>query len=149
MARWLILAVVLVAGSLAAREAWALGSDFTKEELAAAGKHCVHGYWVNEQTVTFYAGDTAQLNRDLARLKDGDYASRKVVLHAGTKRVESPWDKQPREMSADWSVNSWDDPADAARATPRRRLRIDVWLGDKKVQEKELRIPKGFEVGKE
>jgi hypothetical protein len=135
---------VVIAG-VTAREARALGSDFTTDQIAAAGKHCVHGYWVNEQTVVFYAGDAAQLNRDLLRYLEGEYASRKVVLHVGTKRAESPWDTQARDTFADWSVNTWDDPADAAKAVPRMRMQIDVWLGSK-IKLEDLRIPEGFEV---
>ncbi len=53
MKRWLTFVLVLVAGSMTAKEVFAVGSDFSKEQIAAAGKHCVHGFWVNEQTVVF------------------------------------------------------------------------------------------------
>jgi len=145
MKRWIILMFVLVVGSISAEEVFAVGLDFTKEQIAAAGKHCVHGFWVNEQTVVFYAGDTAQLNRDLPKYLEGQYATRKVVIHVGTKRAESPWDTKPRETFADWSVNTWNDPADAAKAVPRMRMQIDIWLGSK-IQLEDLRIPEGFEV---
>jgi hypothetical protein len=137
--------LMLVIAGATAKEAFALGNDFTKEQIAAAGKHCVHGYWVNLQNVLFFAGDVAQLNRDLPKYLQGDYASRKVVLHVGTKRAESPWDTKPRDTFADWSVNTWDDPADAAKATPRFLLQIDIWLGSK-ISLEDLRIPEGFEV---
>jgi hypothetical protein len=144
MNRWL-LALAGVFALATAAEAWALGSDLSQKEIVAHGKHCVHGFWVNEQTVTFYAGDAELLNRDLVKLLEGQYASRKVVIHAGTKRAESPWDKQPRDVFADWSVNTWDDPEDAAKAVPRMRMQVDVWLGSK-IKLEDLRIPAGFEV---
>ena len=78
--------LLLVIAGATVREAFALGTDFTKDQIAAAGKHCVHGFWVNEQSVVFYAGDAAQLNRDLPKYLEGEYVSRKVVLHVGTKR---------------------------------------------------------------
>jgi hypothetical protein len=77
----------LVVALTSATAIFAVGSDFSKEEVAAAGKHCVHGFWVNEQTVRFYAGDTALLNDDLSRWLEGQYASRKVVIHSGTTRA--------------------------------------------------------------
>lgn len=145
MKRSLTFVLVLVAGCMTAKEVFAVGSDFTKEQIAAAGKHCVHGFWANEQTVVVYAGDTAQLNRDLSKFLEGQYETRKVVLHVGTKRAESPWDAKPRDTFADWSVNTWDDPADAAKAVPRMRMQIDIWLGGK-IRLEDLRIPEGFEV---
>jgi hypothetical protein len=144
MNRLLVGCVMLVIAG-APTEAHAIGNDFTKDRIAVAGKHCVHGFWVNEQTVVFYAGDTSLLNRDLVRLLDGKYASRKVVIHAGTKRAESPWDAKPRDTFADWSVNTWDDPDDAAEAVPRMRMQIDIWLGSA-IQLQDLRVPDGFEV---
>ena len=137
--------LLLVITGATVREAFAFGNDFTKDQIAAAGKHFVHGFWVDMQSVVFYAGDAAQLNRDLPKYLEGEYASRKVVLHVGTKRAESPWDTQPRDTFADWSVSTWDDPADAAKATPRWLLQIDIWLGGK-IKLEDLRIPEGFEV---
>ena len=140
----LLLSSCLLAGILSSR-AFALGNDFTKDQIATAGKPCVHGFQVNEQIVVFFTGDAAQLNRDLLKYLEGEYASRKVVLHVGTKRVESPWDSKPRDTFADWSVNTWDDPADAAKAVPRMRMQIDIWLGSK-IKLEDLRVPEGFEV---
>lgn len=131
--------------AVAASSLLALGSDMNKEQLAAAGEHCVHGFWVNEQTVLFFAGDAAQLNRDLPKHLEGNYAVRKIVIHPGTQRAGSPWDAKPRDLFADWSVNTYDDPDDAARATPRFVMQIDVWLGSK-IKLEDLRIPAGFQV---
>jgi hypothetical protein len=137
--------LLLMGVGATSNKAFAVGSDFTKDEIAAFGKHCVHGFWVNQQTVLFFAGDAAQLNRDLLKHLEGEYASRKIVIHPGTKRAESPWDTKARDTFADWAVNTWDDPADAAKAVPRMRMQIDIWLGDR-IRIKDLRIPKEFEV---
>ncbi len=145
MKRRMTFVLVLVVGCMSAKEVIGVGNDFTKEQVAAAGKHCVHGFWVNEQSVVFFAGDTDQLNRDLPKRLEGQYATRKVVIHVGTKRAESPWDTKPRDTFADWSVNTWDDPEDAAKALPRMRMQIDIWLGNK-IKLEDLRIPEGFEV---
>lgn len=89
--------LLLMSSAITSRQAFAVGKDFTKDELAAFGKHCVHGFWVNQQTVLFFAGDAAQLNRDLPKHLEGEYAPRKVVVHPGTKRAESPWDTKARD----------------------------------------------------
>jgi hypothetical protein len=136
-----IVACILAMPSIAS--AW--GIDMKKEELAAVGKHCVHGYYVNETSVVFFQGNAVQLNDDLSKLKDARLASRKLVIHPGTQRAKSPWDKQVRDTFADWSVMTYDDPADAAKAVPRVRLQIDVWLGNK-IDLSELRVPEGIEV---
>lgn len=145
MKRWMILMSVLVVGNMSDQEVFAAGNDFTQEQIAYAGKHCVHGFWLNEQIVVFYAGDTAQLNRDLPRYLEGQYATRKVVIHVGTKRAESPWDTKPRDTFADWSVNTWDDWEDAVQSVPRMRMQIDIWLGSR-IKLEDLRIPEEFEV---
>jgi hypothetical protein len=124
---------------------FASGFDFTPAMISAAGKHCVHGFWVNEQSVAFYAGDTDQLNHDLSEHMEGRYATRKLVIHVGAKRAESPWDKTPRDLFADWSVNAFDDPNDADQAVPRMCLQVDVWLSSK-IKLEELRIPDKFDV---
>jgi hypothetical protein len=74
---------------------------------------------VNEQFVVFYPGDP--------------------------QRAKSPWDAKPRDTFADWSVNTWDDPEDAAEAAPRMRMQIDIWLGST-IKLEDLRIPGEFEV---
>ena len=140
--------LVLVVGAVSATHVFGHGHDFTEGQVAAVGKHCVHGFSISEQTVVFYAGDTARLNDDLSRFLEGQYATRRVVIHSGTKKVESPWDMDlgiQRQTLADWSVNTWDDPADAAKASPRIHMQIDIWLG-RKTKLDDLCIPKGFEV---
>ncbi len=145
MKRLALSCLFIVISGAAVAEAVAAGSDFTKDQLAAGWTHCVHGFWLNEQIVKFYAGDTDQLNRDLPKFLEGQYASRKVVLHVGTKRAESPWDKKPRDIFADWSVNTYVDPEDALKGTVRMQMQIDVWLGNK-ITLKDIRIPDGFDV---
>jgi hypothetical protein len=138
-----ILALVVIGAT--ASDARALGWDFTKDDYANAGKHCVHGFWVNETSVAFFAGDASQLNGDLSKHLEGQYASRKVVIHVGTKRAKSPWDKKDGDTFADWSVTRSEVPDDAAKAVPRMQMRIDIWLSSKITLEN-LRIPEGFEV---
>jgi hypothetical protein len=139
-----ILAFLMIATS--ATDVRALGWNFTKEDYAAVGKHCVHGFWVNEMSVAFVTGDMAQLNVDLAKLGvEGHYATRKVIIHVGTKKAKSPWDKNDGDTFADWSVTRSDVQADAAKAVPRVQLDIDIWLSSK-IRLENLRIPVGFEV---
>jgi len=147
MKRFMFGLLLLSITGATASKALAWGSDFTKDQIATAGKHCVHGFWVNQQTVVFYAGDAFLLNREFSKCLEGEFALRKVVIHVGTKKAESPWDTKARDTFADWSVNTntWDDPADAAKAVPRMQLQIDIWLGSK-IKLEDLRIPEEFEV---
>jgi len=128
----------------------ALGGDYSKEQIATAGKHCVHGYWVNDRTNLFFAGDTAQLNRDLLKYVAWPCSKRKLVIHVGTKRAKSPWNTKEPNIFADWSANTWKPPADATQPVhpvqlARMEMYIDIWLGSK-IKLEDLRIPEGFEV---
>lgn len=150
MKRWITVMLVLVAAGMFAAEAFALKVDFTKEEVAAAGKHCVHGYTVNVTTVVaFFAGDAASFNEQLSTLgkskhelqQDATFATKKVVLHPGPM-VVSRYYKPERAISTDWSVTTW--PED--RSNPSKvHLQIDIWLGGQ-IKLEELRIPADFEV---
>jgi hypothetical protein len=145
MTRLLARALALVVIGITATNVSALGWDFTKDDYAAAGKHCVRGFWVNDTSVAFYGGEVALLNGDLAKALERAYATRTVVIHVGTKRAKSPWEKKEEGKFADWSVTRSDVPADAAKAVPRMQLQVDVWLSGKITLES-LRIPDGFAV---
>src|SRR5262249_10819958 len=64
----------------------------------------VHGYFVNETDVFFFAGDTDRLNVFLKSYSQLPDAKLRLVLHLGTLEVKSPWDKQPRDIKADWRL---------------------------------------------
>jgi hypothetical protein len=145
MSRLKIGFLVLAMSATTATEVFAWEFDFTKEQRAAAGKHCVHGFFSNESTVAYYFGDAAQINLDLPKLLEGRYATRTVVLHVGTMPAATSWDKKARDTFADWSIQTFDDPADATKAVPRMRLQVDIWLGGKINLEK-ISVPKEFEV---
>src|SRR5688572_14840873 len=95
--------------------AWALGADHRKdpvrnpkwpaglEELVNADNR-VHGYFVNWEDVFFFRGDTASLNAFLDRYGKLPDTELRLVLHPGRLRVKSPWDKQPRDVEADWKL---------------------------------------------
>jgi len=142
----------LIAMQFAAPEtAFALGWDMGPKERAAMGAHCVHGYWVNESQCVYYAGDVALLNADLAKLEASSkdlpitFATRKIIIHAGTKQAASPWDKGPRDIPADWSVQTFDEPNDAAKPVPGRHLQVDIWIGSR-LKLNDIQIPAGFAV---
>ncbi len=121
-----------------------MGSDFTPEQIAAQGKNCVHGYWVNLTSVTYFTGDAATLNDHFGTLglkAKATYATKKVVLHPGPKKASSPWDNAERNISTDWSVTLWLDGG----MNPGAHLQIDIWLGGQ-VKLEDLRIPADVEV---
>jgi hypothetical protein len=137
------LAAAVLALFLCAGEADALGSDHPAERIAAEGKTCVHGYWVNQTDVFFHAGNTADFNAALAALAKQPKLKIKVVVHAGTTKARSPWDKADR-TSADWSVTTggW---AVLGQPDPGDTVQIDVWVGGN-VKEADVKYPPGTDV---
>ena len=126
--------------------AFASGSDHPKERLAAKGRNCVHGYWVNESDVFFYAGDAADFNKAAADVAKKQGVKLQVVVHEGAKQARSPWDKADRNIPADWSVTTG-PTARGFRATGESDLiRIDLWLGGK-VKKENVNYPPDAEVG--
>jgi hypothetical protein len=144
---WGALVVALVLFS--AQEAGALGSDYSASELETRGvlvrgQKPVHGYWVNWEDVFFYSGDTAAFNRFVAAYAKLEHTKLKVVIHAGTKKAKSPWDKVERDVAADWSLYRWNAGELKAGDTPAPG-RVDVWLGSR-IKLGELVIPDNVEV---
>lgn len=140
---------------MAAAVAWGLGADHGPgpvgpndggwpEEFRGIfnRKDRVHGYFVNSGDVFFYAGDTKAFNgflQQCSRLKDTDF---ELTLHSGQAKVRSPWDKQDRDIKADWRLY-----ADRRRTTPGKKyiVQVDVWIGGK-VSLDELKVPLDFPV---
>lgn len=147
--------LVLVTMGVLFQDASAWLSPFSKERIRAAGKYCVHGYDGNFGTVgTYYAGDAVAFNAQIAahfklgivRRADelevgGDYVTRTVVLHPGSKVVPRYLDKTGK-LSTDWLVTSWRGDLAGEGGW---HLRVDVWLGDR-IKLDELRIPQGYAV---
>ena len=131
-----------------ATDAFGLLVPFSKERIAAAGKHCVHGYDGNlGQVGTYYAGNASALNQyvlslgETSRAPETSYATKVVTLHPGPMVV--PEYLNPKsDISTDWLVTTW--RGDSA-GEPSWHIQIDVWLGGK-IKLDELRIPKGFVV---
>jgi len=96
----------------------------------------VDGHWVNFSDEFFFAGDTAELNRFLARFgRLGlDHV---VVIHAGTARTTALWGDRVAERY-DWKllVNSTNAGGTAE---------VHVWI-DANVLLEELEIPEKFDV---
>jgi hypothetical protein len=94
----------------------------------------VHGYFVNWEDVFFFRGDTAAVNAFLAKYSQLGNARLLVVLHAGKLEVKSPWDKQPRDLMADWQLYAAPftpeqvKPGDAVKPGP-FVTRVDICLG--------------------
>lgn len=151
MRRYLIAVVAAVCLAMSASNAHAIGADFSAKEIAAMGKHCVHGYWVNELTSFYFRGDAAAFNEHIKKLDAEQmfpvtWASRKVILHIGPKKAASPWDKAPRDIACDWNVTAWmgDGPKPNEGPYPMNR-QIDVWLGGN-LKLEDLKIPADYEV---
>ena len=137
MTRCVRLMLTLVVFGITASSAFGLGADHSKEELARRGPNCVHGYFVNWEDVFFFAGDTAALNKFLEGYAKTPDAVLRVVLHPGPKKARSPWDKEDRDIPADWSLYVWNKGGPGGPPAP---TRVDVWLGGK-IKLDELRVP--------
>jgi hypothetical protein len=159
MARLSLVALALLGWALTAAEVFALGSDHPKgpvsgNELWPAGlaevashPDRVHGFWVNETDVFFYNGDSKAFNEFMDGYSKLKGAALRVVLHPGTKKARSPWDKTDRDPVA-WSLTGSSRPLNefgAQKAGSRYYTRVDVWLGSQ-VKPEELRIPAHVEV---
>jgi hypothetical protein len=134
---------------------WALGSDHPKQpvnndkwpkgmaELVNADNR-VHGYFVNFEDVFFFKGDTDALNDFLAKYAQLLGAKLHVVIHGGRLDVRSPWDKQSRDIEADWQLYATPFTRDQVQAGAVKPgpfvTRVDVWLGGS-INLDELRVP--------
>jgi len=142
MRQCFIFTLVLCLTSWTAREAYALGGDHTREQLAAQCKTCVHGYWINQSDVFFHAGDARALNQQLAKLNGSKL---QIVLHTGTKKARSPWDKADRPIDVDWTVTTGPMASGLNSFTATGETRVDIWLGGK-IRKDDLTIPEGAKV---
>ena len=134
---------------------WALGSDHPQQPvnnprwpqgLAAMvnAENREHGYSVNWEDVFFFKGDTADLNDFLQEYSTLTDTKLEVVLHPGNLEVRSPWDKQPRDLAADWQLYASPFSRDQVRVGGVEPgpfvTRVDVWLGGA-VELSELDVP--------
>jgi hypothetical protein len=137
-------ALTLLLAGWASQQALALGSDHPREQLAAQGRNCVHGFFVNKSDVYFFAGDAADFNTAAAELvKKGTRVQ--IVVHQGAKKARSPWDKADRDIPADWSVTTGPMVRDVKGAG---LVRIDLWLGGR-VKKDDVKYPPGTEIVEE
>ena len=100
----------------------------------------VHGFRVNWIDTHFYAGDTAAFNAFVADYAKLPNAKLRVVIHPGTLRAASPWDKQDRGLAADWSLWIWNTDGRSEYPT-----QVDLYLGSR-ITLKDLVIPNSIEV---
>jgi hypothetical protein len=123
--------LALVLAGCVATMAHALGKDHGKDVLAEKGPNCIHGYFVNWVDVFFFAGDAAACNTFVAdQVKDKGTLVR-VVLHPGTKKAMSPWDKEERNLPTDWTLTTGLHREQRVAGDDRKLVRVDVWLGGK------------------
>ena len=139
----LIVAIVLVAGD--SQEAIAIGGDHPKERLAAQGHNCVHGFFINESDVFFYAGDAAEFSKFAADQAKKQGSKLRVVVHSGAKKARSPWDKADRDIPVDWSMTTGPMAWGTQKKGEGKQVRIDLWLGGK-VNKEDVKYPPGTEV---
>jgi hypothetical protein len=141
--------LVLLSLGVFATEAWALLIPFSKERIAAQGKHCVHGFDGNFGHVgVYYAGDAAALNESIKQAakvekelaEEGKFASKTVILHPGSMAVPN-YVSGRDDLATDWQVSSW---RGEHKGKSGWHVQIDVWLGRLKLDE--VQIPEGFAV---
>lgn len=162
------LPIVIVLTLLVPTLVWALGSDHPKPVPNQSGswpdgmadlvnaENRVHGFWVNSEDVFFFIGTTKDLNLFLERCAKLPASELTVVIHPGRLEVRSPWDKEPRDLYADWRLHSsigWEVPlpdGDKKQPIP-TQLRVDVYLGtsielDKLVIPDSAKVKSGGEI---
>jgi hypothetical protein len=128
-----------------AASALALGADHPKEQLAAQGKNCVHGYFVNSTDVYFFRGNAEEFNKVAADLvKKG--VRLQIRVQAGPKKARSPWDKADRDLAVDWSVTT--GPAQGGFRQPNEpeTVVLDVWLGGGNIKKDDVVYPSEAEI---
>src|SRR5262249_19206163 len=155
----------LAVAGIAIPPAFGLGADYSKDELkfhgTIGGQTPVHGYWVNWEDVFFYAGDAKAFNQFIDAYSKFKYRKLKVVLHVGPHSAQSPWDKAPRVIAADWSLYIWNTgyplegkvliakpgqtEVEIAPTGEPAPTRVDVWVGAR-LKLQDLRIPAGLDV---
>lgn len=142
---------VLTVLVFAAPEVFGLGSDHPKgpvdghahwpqglkELVNREGR--VHGFWVNDEDVFFYAGDTQALNQFLEVYAKLPKTALTVVIHPGLKNARSPWERQDRDLPTQWSLHTGGDSKDGRFVT-----RVDVWLGGR-IRLEHVRLPANVE----
>jgi hypothetical protein len=141
--------------------AFGLGADHTGpvkasgwpeglEDLVNA-KNRVHGFFVNWTDVFFFAGDTAACNQFVEACAKLPETHLEVVLHPGKLPVQSPWDKKPRDLTADWKLagTSLTEAKGTADEQVKRagqyNLTVDIYLGGQ-IELKDLKLPDGVTV---
>ena len=123
----------------------------------------VHGFFVNQEDMFFYSGDTAALSaflRDYAKL-DG-VVNKRMIRHNGVGEAKSPWAKDG--LPCDWELyvcpESWHNIAELSRGgtnsvevlqkaakEPGYVVEVHVWTGGRLALD-QVDIPKNVEVTK-
>lgn len=109
----------------------------------------IHGFFVNWQDYFFFAGDSSAFNEFLQKYSQLLNTRLQLVIHPGKLEVKSPWDKQPRDLSADWKLyTSPYGPVTQPATAPTNTqfiTRIDLYLGGS-VKLDDLKIPENVPV---
>ena len=142
--------LVLITMGILSTDAFGVLIPFSKERIAANGKHCVHGYDGNlGQVGVYYAGDASAFNetiRGAGRSETEEafrppYASKTVILHPGPMVVPEYVAKNDN-ISADWLITTWRGDH---RGQSGWHMQVDVWLGGR-IKLDALQIPEDFTV---
>jgi hypothetical protein len=151
---------VAVAGAmLVAWSVFGLGSDYRNDQPVGGTTawpegvrelvnvtNRVHGFFVNDEDVFFFAGNTTNFNEFLAGYsKILGIEKHRIVLHGGVGEARSPW--STNGQACDWKLyaysKSWlaHDPKQKTFV-----LEVHFWTGGK-IALDQVAIPKGVEFG--
>ena len=134
MKRCIAALFVVITVSLFAKDVFAWLIPFSKERIAAAGKHCVHGYDGNHgQVGTYYAGEASAFNEtinaagktEIEQALGQSFASKTVIVHPGPMVVPK-YVAQRGDVATDWLITT---SHGTHRGQSGRHMQIDVWLG--------------------
>jgi hypothetical protein len=154
----------------AASSAFGLGSDYnndhpvTSPQVAGADSwpkgmehlvnaaHRVHGFFVNDEDVFFFAGSAADFTAFLLEYSKIDPIRKHVlIIHGGSGKAMSPWGGPG--VPCDWEIygcsatrsRNAKDVKDPTAVSPWYTLEVHFWSGGK-IDLKQVTVPKNIEL---
>lgn len=152
-----VLAAVACAVMVGAWSTSGLGSDYRNDQPVGGTTawpegvrelvnttNRVHGFFVNDEDVFFFAGNTTNFNEFLASYsKISGIEKHRIVLHGGVGEAKSPWGTNGQ--ACDWKLYAC--PKSWLAQDPKQKtfvLEVHFWTGGK-IAPEQIAVPKGVE----
>ena len=110
-----------------------------KQTLIRHGESVLHGFDIEGDTILYFAGDTAKLNKYLQSQSTGRYGARTVVLHVEEMLAQNPLvhHNDLTTEKADWKSHV------TIRGAPPSEITVHISLGEN-IQLKDIELPTNF-----